>query len=169
MEFVSTILRVLCRCCLSVLFVCSSNTTLDSVLLAVKPDPIVKPLRLGPSSRAHTDVRDLCVESVAMNNSYPDMCRIFQFSNIVATTNGNHRHPALMHRQFDVCVVHEASFMLQPSIFGFLLLARRYILIGDSTKVPNARCGVSIEKGIQESLLESVEAAAKSAGAWVVL
>ena len=46
------------------------------------------------------------------------------------------RHAALSRRRFDVVIVDEASQVLQPACLGPLLLADRFVLVGDPRQLP---------------------------------
>lgn len=56
--------------------------------------------------------------------------------NVVGTTCLGISHPMLMKRKFDVCIVDEASQILQPVCLGPLFYASRFILVGDSQQLP---------------------------------
>ena len=68
----------------------------------------------------------------------------------------------LIQRRFDVCIVDEASQILQPVSLGPLFYASRFILVGDNKqlppliKSPDAKYVVSNEKYIFELLHETV-------------
>ena len=56
---------------------------------------------------------------------------------MVATTClGVSGHPALVNRQFDLCVVDEAAQALQLAVIGPLLGAKRFVLVGDPGQLP---------------------------------
>jgi DNA replication ATP-dependent helicase Dna2 len=69
---------------------------------------------------------------------------------VIATTALGVRHPLLSRRRFDTCIIDEASQLtqvracvfcraliavVQPAIFGALLRARRFVLVGDHYQV----------------------------------
>ena len=53
------------------------------------------------------------------------------FQTVVATTCLGTNHPLFKQRQFDVCIVDEASQVLQPACFGPLICSRKFVLVGD--------------------------------------
>ena len=169
-DFISSLLTILRKCDQSVLLVSSNNTAIDNVLRPLKTDSSNKILRLGPMTRTHSDLKENSPEFIASQESFEAFCGSMRAAGIVATTaGGSHRQPGLMHREFDVCVVNEASLLLQPSIFGFLFLARRFLIIGDSTKRPNVRCVAAVEMGMNESLMSAMEATAVEGQSWIVI
>ncbi|GAV06604.1 hypothetical protein RvY_16566 [Ramazzottius varieornatus] len=167
--FVSSLLQILVGCEQSVLFLSANGSTLDNILLSAKTNSSVKLLRLGPASRMHTELKDLSPEVLASQTNYDIFAQTVRSANVVATTNGTLRQPALMHRFFDVCLVNEASQMLQPSLYGFLMLAQRFILIGDSTKKPCFRSETAVTMGIEESLMECIKSTAEQYGSWLTI
>ncbi|OQV15942.1 DNA replication ATP-dependent helicase/nuclease DNA2 [Hypsibius exemplaris] len=169
-DFISTLIAILRKCNQTVLLVSSNNGTIDDILRPLKRDRSThKILRLGPAARIHVDLKENCPESLASQGTFEEFSTAVRDAEIVATTNGTHRQPGLMHREFDVCLVNEASLMLQPSVFGFLLLAKRFIFAGDSTKKPHCRCAAAVDMGMEESLMAAMEATAVAAGSWAVI
>lgn len=45
-------------------------------------------------------------------------------------------HPVFTQRQFDVCIVDEASQVLQPACLGPLFTSKRFVLVGDPKQLP---------------------------------
>ncbi len=50
---------------------------------------------------------------------------------VVATTCLGTKHVLFEHRTFDVCIVDEASQVLQPTCLGPLFCSRKFVLVGD--------------------------------------
>jgi superfamily I DNA and/or RNA helicase len=55
---------------------------------------------------------------------------------VVATTALGMNHPVFTQRRFDVCIVDEASQILQPASLGPLFHADRFVLVGDPKQLP---------------------------------
>ena len=55
---------------------------------------------------------------------------------IVATSCLGTNHPMFSHRTFDVCIIDEASQVLQPACLGPLFSCKRFVLVGDSKQLP---------------------------------
>lgn len=56
---------------------------------------------------------------------------------VVATTClGVGSHPIFTHRRFDICIVDEASQVLQPACLGPLFVSRKFVLVGDPLQLP---------------------------------
>ena len=58
------------------------------------------------------------------------------FQGIVATSCLGINHPVFTRRRFDVCIVDEASQVLQPACLGPLFNADRFVLVGDPQQLP---------------------------------
>ena len=54
----------------------------------------------------------------------------------MATTALGMTHPLFTQRRFDVCIMDEASQILQPASLGPLFLADRFVLVGDPKQLP---------------------------------
>lgn len=61
---------------------------------------------------------------------------IFCRQNIVGVTCLGASHPLLCHRKFDVCIVDEATQVLQCTVIRPLLSAEKFILVGDPEQLP---------------------------------
>ena len=55
---------------------------------------------------------------------------------IIATTCLGMTHPVFGRRQFDVCIVDEASQVLQTACLGPLFSADKFVLVGDPKQLP---------------------------------
>jgi len=55
---------------------------------------------------------------------------------VVVTTCLGTNHAVFSRRVFDVCIVDEASQVLQPACLGPLLASRRFVLVGDPLQLP---------------------------------
>lgn len=55
---------------------------------------------------------------------------------MVAVTCFGCGHPLLQHRQFDICIVDEATQVLQQSVLRALFSAKKFILVGDPDQMP---------------------------------
>jgi len=57
--------------------------------------------------------------------------------------------------KFDVCIIDEASQALEPVVLGPILLANKFILIGDHYQLqPLVKSKEALEKGMGKSLFE---------------
>ena len=61
---------------------------------------------------------------------------IFFLQNIVATSCLGTNHPLFTRRQFDVCIVDEASQVIQAACLGPLFCSKKYVLVGDPKQLP---------------------------------
>lgn len=54
----------------------------------------------------------------------------------MATTALGMTHPVFTQRRFDVCIMDEASQILQPASLGPLFNAHKFVLVGDPKQLP---------------------------------
>lgn len=63
------------------------------------------------------------------------------------------KHPMFTQRQFDVCIMDEASQVLQPACLGPLFNCRKFVLVGDPRQLPPVvQSKESRELGMDDSL-----------------
>ena len=55
---------------------------------------------------------------------------------IVATSCLGTNHPLFTRQQFDVCIVDEASQVVQPACLGPLFCCKKFVLVGDPKQLP---------------------------------
>lgn len=60
----------------------------------------------------------------------------YLLQSVVAVTCLGCSHPLLSRRQFDLCLVDEATQVLQPTVLRPLFSARKFVLIGDPDQLP---------------------------------
>ena len=54
----------------------------------------------------------------------------------MATSCLGTNHPLFTRRQFDVCIVDEASQVIQAACLGPLFCSKKYVLVGDPKQLP---------------------------------
>ncbi|XP_071941006.1 DNA replication ATP-dependent helicase/nuclease DNA2-like [Antedon mediterranea] len=130
------LVRVLVYYGKSVLLTSYTHSAIDNILLKLcKHD--VKFIRLGRSLSIHPDVRRFSEETVAKRaKGIEEITHIYNTVPIVATTCLGSKHAIFSQRHFDVCIVDEASQISQPVCLGPLLLANRFVLVGDHHQLP---------------------------------
>lgn len=75
------------------------------------------------------------------------------------TCSGVH-HSLLKRMEFDVCIIDEACQIVLPSMLGPMLLAQRFVLVGDPMQLPPI---VSTERGRELKLDETLFSILKTA------
>jgi DNA replication ATP-dependent helicase Dna2 len=72
---------------------------------------------------------------------------------VIATSCLGINHQVFTQRKFDVCIVDEASQVLQPACLGPLFCSNRFVLVGDPKQLPPVvQCKEARELGMDESL-----------------
>ncbi|XP_076435197.1 DNA replication ATP-dependent helicase/nuclease DNA2-like [Babylonia areolata] len=144
----------------TVLLTSYTHSAVDNILLKLKRDGVPF-LRLGRSSRIHPSLQDHSAERLTLGITSVDHLRDFYSSyGVVATSCLGVTHPVFTQRRFDVCIVDEASQVLQPACLGPLFHADRFVLVGDPQQLPpvvQSRDASSL--GMAESLFVRLDGA----------
>ena len=119
----------------SVLLTSYTHTAVDNILLKLKYDglPI---LRLGAPVKVHAEVRDFVTLAGKSMPDFESIHKAWFQSPVVATTCLGVTHPLFHQRQFDYCIVDEASQITLPVCIGPIRLAQRFVLVGDHHQLP---------------------------------
>lgn len=147
------LVKVLCELGLSVLLTSYTHSAVDNILIKLKKDG-VKFLRIGRVAKVHSDIRQFTMESLAKGiSTTSELEKFFNSQKILATSCLGMNHPLFTQRQFDVCIVDEASQVLQPACLGPLFSSKKFVLVGDPKQLPPVvQCKESRELGMDESL-----------------
>ncbi|KAJ2717211.1 DNA replication endonuclease-helicase Dna2 [Coemansia spiralis] len=118
----------------SVLLASYTHIAVDNILLKLA-DRDIPMVRLGSRSKVHPQIvrflpSEAGLESVSQLDAH------FRRARIVATTCLGVTHPVFAAREFDYCIVDEASQITLPVCLGPLLEARRFVLVGDHHQLP---------------------------------
>ncbi|BFZ18502.1 hypothetical protein BsWGS_21541 [Bradybaena similaris] len=122
----------------SVLLTSYTHSAVDNILLKLKESDIPF-LRLGRRGRIHPLILPHSAEILTSSmtvNSVLDLKKFYDSYNVVATSALGMNHPMFKHRQFDLCIVDEASQVLQPACLGPLFHCRKFVLVGDPKQLP---------------------------------
>jgi len=129
------LVRLLARLGQSVLLVAYTNSAVDTILLKLQ-ETGQSFLRLGRRTRVRSELIKNTAEEIANSCATPsELMSCYASYSIVASTCLGVDHPATK-RLFDWCIVDEASQALLPSVISSLLLAQRFILVGDPAQLP---------------------------------
>lgn len=137
----------------TILLASHTHSAVDNILMKIK-DKGFSIARLGSPSKIHYDVRNLSTTN-KKNNGEEDLHSIYLDPPVVATTCLGINHWLFGQRQFDYCIVDEASQLTLPSCLGPLRFADRFVLVGDHfqlsplIKNPEAQSG-----GLDQSLFK---------------
>lgn len=135
-QTISALIRLLVLSDQSVLITAHTHSAVDNLLLRIKSHGLSF-LRLGSAARAHPEIREFCESNVIESCSTPEeIAHKFNRFPIVAVTCLGAGHALLSRRQFDVCIVDEATQVVQTALLRPLFSCRRFILVGDPDQLP---------------------------------
>ncbi|XP_060065451.1 DNA replication ATP-dependent helicase/nuclease DNA2-like [Ylistrum balloti] len=143
---------------LSVLLTSYTHSAVDNILLKLKKDN-VNFLRLGKSNKIHPDIQQFSASNLTKNlNTVGELREFYHSQKIVATSCLGVNHPLFSQRRFDVCIVDEASQVLQPACLGPLFFADQFVLVGDSQQLPPVVQSQEARNiGMDESLFQCLD------------
>uniref|UniRef100_A0A7N8WXX0 DNA replication ATP-dependent helicase/nuclease n=1 Tax=Mastacembelus armatus TaxID=205130 RepID=A0A7N8WXX0_9TELE len=137
---ICTLVRILHACGFSVLLTSYTHSAVDNILLKLKRFRVTF-LRLGHGQKVHYS-----------------WCQLFSVITYMGTTCMGINHPIFTRRQFDFCIVDEASQISQPICLGPLLYAKRFVLVGDHQQLPPIVQNQEARSlGMDESLFKRLE------------
>ncbi|XP_067672136.1 DNA replication ATP-dependent helicase/nuclease DNA2-like [Haliotis asinina] len=152
------LVRILNCLGLSVLLTSYTHSAVDNILLKLQKLN-VNFLRLGRLGRIHPDLHDNSAEVLTSKiTTVHELRTFYESQNIVATSCLGMNHPIFSQRRFDVCIVDEASQVLQPACLGPLFAADRFVLVGDPKQLPPVvQSREARELGMGESLFARLD------------
>ncbi|XP_029465534.1 LOW QUALITY PROTEIN: DNA replication ATP-dependent helicase/nuclease DNA2 [Rhinatrema bivittatum] len=157
---ICTLVRILYACGFSVLLTSYTHSAVDNILLKLVKFKVGF-LRLGRAQKVHPDVRKFTEEEICRVNAIKSLCHLEELYNsqpVVATTCMGINHPIFTRRQFDFCIVDEASQISQPVCLGPLFYASRFVLVGDHQQLPPlVQNAEARDLGMNESLFKRLE------------
>lgn len=138
----------------SVLLSSYTHSAVDNILLKIK-DNGYKILRLGSLRNIHVDVHSLALSDDRVVETQEDLDNIYMKPQVVAATCMGTRHWLFSQRRFDYCIVDEASQVTLPTCLGPILLADKFVLVGDHYQLsPVVRNPEALEGGLAVSLFK---------------
>ena len=161
---ISHIIRALTAQGKSVLLTSYTHSAVDNILLKLKTDNI-NILRLGAQAKVHPEVQQFVTLAAEPKTSFEEIREAWHDTPVVATTCLSIKHQIFNERTFDYCIVDEASQITLPVCLGPILMARKFVLVGDHNQLPplvqneEARDGgldVSLFKLLSETHPDSV-------------
>lgn len=135
-QTISALIRLLVLSGQSVLVTAHTHTAIDNLLLRIKAHD-VRFLRLGSASRTHLEIREFCESFVIESCKSPEeIASKFNSFPVVGVTCLGAGHSLLARRQFDVCIVDEATQVIQTALLRPLFSCTKFILVGDPDQLP---------------------------------
>jgi DNA replication ATP-dependent helicase Dna2 len=122
----------------SVLITSHTHSAVDNLLLKCI-EAGLDVLRVGRKSAVHPGVAPRCLEALVGSGGVADLSALtarLATAQVVGVTCLGIRHALFTRRTFDVCIVDEASQLLEPVALGPLRAARVFFLVGDHMQLP---------------------------------
>lgn len=164
----STVIAVLVRCLVkngkSVLMTAFTHSAVDNVLgKLAKELPSESMIRLGKLSVLNDKMTELSIHTkIGMFedvDKYTETRKMLKSTPVVACTCHHVARDVLFSwRKFDVCIVDEASMVLEPIIIPVLATAGKFVLVGDTKQLaPLVLSKVAREESAGVSLMQRLE------------
>ncbi|KAJ2731605.1 DNA replication endonuclease-helicase Dna2 [Coemansia sp. BCRC 34962] len=137
----------------TVLLASYTHIAVDNILLKLQERNIPM-IRLGNKTKVHPNIVQYMPSEVSYE-SVQQMDDYFRKAPVVATTCLGVTHPLFTIRQFDYCIVDEASQITLPVCLGPLLESSKFVLVGDHHQLPPlVRNTVARDGGLGTSLFK---------------
>lgn len=146
-----------------VLLTCHTHSAVDQLLeRLLAPGDGLPVLRVGREERVSEKVRPHTLAAVSGDPA--KLAAIVERARVVACTCLGAADDFFARQRFDVCMVDEAGQLSLPIILGPLLLARRFVLVGDLNQLPPlVKSEAARERGLGTSLFETLARAQPTA------
>ncbi|XP_052739184.1 DNA replication ATP-dependent helicase/nuclease DNA2 [Bicyclus anynana] len=151
-QTISVLIQMLVALKLRVLVTAHTHSAVDTVLNRL---PIsLKIMRLGTASRVASSLIPRCEHTLTRKcHSTEELAHLYDSMEVVGVTCLGAAHPMLARTTFDVCVVDEATQVLQCTVLRPLFAAKRFVLVGDPDQLPPVvRSKNARRLGMEESL-----------------
>ncbi|KAM3666224.1 DNA replication ATP-dependent helicase/nuclease DNA2 isoform 2-T2 [Ammospiza maritima maritima] len=157
---ICALVRILSACGFSVLLTSFTHTAVDNVLLKLAKFKVGF-LRLGRAQKVHPDIQKYTEEEICRSRSIKsvtDLEEVYNSQPVVATSCMGVNHPIFAQKQFDFCIVDEASQISQLVCLGPLFCSKRFVLVGDHQQLPPLVLNAEArDLGMSESLFKRLE------------
>ncbi|KAK0152964.1 DNA replication ATP-dependent helicase/nuclease DNA2 [Merluccius polli] len=155
---ICTLVRILHACGFSVLLTSYTHSAVDNILLKLKRFRVGF-LRLGRGQKVHPEILPYTESERRKGvDTLSELEQLYNKELVVATTCMGTKHPIFTRRQFDFCIVDEASQISQPVCLGPLFYVKRFVLVGDHQQLPPiVQNQEARSMGMDESLFKRLE------------
>ncbi|URE05999.1 DNA replication factor Dna2 [Musa troglodytarum] len=117
----------------SILLTSYTNSAIDTLLIKLKSQGIDF-VRVGRREAMHTDVLEHCfTEDI---HTVDEIKAKMEHVRVVGVTCLGINHPLLVNKKFDICIMDEAGQTTLPVSLGPLMLASKFVLVGDHYQLP---------------------------------
>ncbi|KAK9100842.1 hypothetical protein Scep_024272 [Stephania cephalantha] len=147
----------------SILLTSYTNSAVDNLLIKLKYQGIDF-LRIGRHEAVHEEVRDSCLSE---RYTVEEIKARLDEVKVIAVTCLGITHPLFAKKKFDICIMDEAGQITLPVSLGPLMLAAKFVLVGDHYQLPplvqstEARengMGISLFRRLSEAHPEAISA-----------
>ncbi|KPJ16616.1 DNA2-like helicase [Papilio machaon] len=155
---ISVLIQMLVALKQRVLVTAHTHSAVDNVLARL-PESI-QILRLGSCGRVASNLLHRCEEKLTSKcvNS-EQLAKLYDSMEVVGVTCLGAAHAMLTRTTFDVCIVDEATQVLQCTVLRPLFAAKRFVLVGDPEQLPPVvRRNAARQLGMEESLFHRLMA-----------
>ncbi|CAK1541614.1 unnamed protein product [Leptosia nina] len=151
-QTISVLIQMLVALKQRVLVTAHTHSAVDTVLTRLPES--MRVLRLGSSSRIAPNLISRA-EATLTNNckSAKDLSDLYDSMDVVGVTCLGANHALLSRTTFDICIVDEATQVLQSTVLRPLFAAKRFVLVGDPEQLPPVVKSKAARRfGMEESL-----------------
>lgn len=154
-SIIVAIVRMLSALKKSVLITSHTHAAVDNILCKLKDYDDVQFVRFGSMARIHQDIKQYSINS-KMNTiqSIAELKVFYASINVAAVTClAVSNYPFFEMKQFDYCIIDEATQVLLPISLGPLFNCNKFILVGDDKQLPPVVQSLTAKSnGLSESL-----------------
>ncbi|XP_060806752.1 DNA replication ATP-dependent helicase/nuclease DNA2 [Amyelois transitella] len=151
-QTISVLIQMLVALKQRVLVTAHTHSAVDNVLSRL-PESI-SVMRLGSAGRVSPSVASRCEQRLAAHcRTTRELEALYGAMEVVGVTCLGAAHAMLSRTTFDVCIVDEATQVLQCTVLRPLFAAKRFVLVGDPEQLPPVvRSRAAKRLGMEESL-----------------
>lgn len=157
-QTIVALVQILAQLGYSVLVTSYTHVAVDNILLKLAQAPFTNFLRTGQRTRIHPKLIEFSdyykTKTWCETGDLASLTAFYNSVPIVASTClGVDSHPLFAKRQFDFCILDEASQVFMATSLGPIFLANNFVLVGDQKQLPPVIQSVYARKqGLEESL-----------------
>ncbi|XP_031764324.2 DNA replication ATP-dependent helicase/nuclease DNA2 isoform X2 [Galleria mellonella] len=151
-QTISVLIQMLVALKQRVLVTAHTHSAVDTVLNRLPEQ--MKVMRLGPEARVAAQQVSRCEHRLAAHCRTPKQLEeLYNSMEVVGVTCLGAAHAMLSRTTFDVCIVDEATQVVQCTVLRPLFAAKRFVLVGDPEQLPPVvRSRAARRLGMEESL-----------------
>ncbi|XP_045503688.1 DNA replication ATP-dependent helicase/nuclease DNA2 [Colias croceus] len=151
-QTISVLIQMLVALKQRVLVTAHTHSAVDTVLTRL-PDSL-RVMRLGSASRvSHKLLEKTEAKLTKTCTTAEELANIYDSMEVVGVTCLGANHALLSKTTFDVCIVDEATQVLQCTVLRPLFAAKRFVLVGDPEQLPPVvKSKAARRLGMEESL-----------------